>query len=45
MPAYSPDLVNDLWGQARRGFNDVLDAATERGLVQVEVDPEDVGEA
>ena len=45
MPAYSPDLVNDLWGQARRGFNDVLDAATERGLVQVEADAEDVEEA
>jgi hypothetical protein len=45
MPAYSPDLVNDLWNQARKGFNDVLDSAAERGLVQIEVDTEDAEEA
>jgi hypothetical protein len=45
MPAYSPDLINDLWNQARRGFNDVLDSAAERGLVQIEPDTEDAEEA
>jgi hypothetical protein len=45
MAAYSPDLVNDLWNQARKGFADVLDAASERGLVQVESDAEDIEDA
>lgn len=38
MNHYAPDLVDDLWKQARKGFNEILDSAAQRGLVQVDTD-------
>lgn len=38
MTHYAPDLVDDLWKQARKGFGEILDAATARGLVQLDTD-------
>lgn len=41
MPHYSTDLVDDMWKQVRTSFAEVVDAASERGLIVITDDDED----